>query len=167
MKYYLNLFIIFSIFGYIMELIFKLIFGLDTTNPLYGPWTPIYGFGSCVIIIVMRFIFNRIKAKRFIKIIIFTILTTLILTSIEFIGGTIMEKFTGKIAWDYSNLKFHIGKYISLEVSFIWMIMSLLLVYIVKPLLDKVIKKIPSIITYLVSFIIFIDLLYAVIFPHI
>ena len=54
-------------------------------------------------------------------------------------------------------MKFNFGHYISLEISLIWGVMSLVIIYVVKPVLDKLIKKIPSIVTYLVLGIFIID----------
>ena len=148
-----------------METIVKLISGDNPANALYGPWIPIYGIGSCVIIFIMRLVFNRIKAKRFIKIILFFIISTLTLTLLEYTGGVLMEYFTGKVMWDYSNLKFHIGKYIALEISLVWGILSLVLIYLIKPKIDKLIIKIPKIITYFMFLIIIFDITISIFNP--
>ena len=77
--------------------------------------------------------------------------------------GNIVELLTGKTLWDYSKMELNIGKYISLEIALVWGIASLIIVYILKPVTDKLIKKIPSILTYLVSFIFLIDLIFSII----
>lgn len=158
MKYYINTFLIYSILGFVFETLMKLFFFPNMNNGfLYGPYIPIYGFGVCLIIAIMRFVFNRIKVKRFIKIILVFLISAFILTVLEFVGGYLIELITGKIFWDYSKLKFNIGPYIALEISFIWGIMSLVVIYLLKPITDKIIKKIPSIITYLVLICFIID----------
>ena len=54
-----------------METTIKLLFCPSMNNGiLYGPWIPIYGFGCCLIIVIMRFVFNRIKVNRFLKILL-------------------------------------------------------------------------------------------------
>ena len=123
---------------------------------LNGPWIPIYGIGSILIILVIK-ITNKINISNFIKNILLFVISFIILALIEFIGGHIIEGVTGKVYWDYSKLKFNIGNYISLEISTAWGIMSLVIKYILKPFTDKISKKIPSIITYLVSIIFIID----------
>ncbi len=158
MKYYINTFLIYSILGFVFETLMKLFFFPNMNNGfLYGTYIPIYGFGVCLIIAIMRFVFNRIKVKRFIKIILVFLISAFILTALEFVGGYLIEFITGKIFWDYSKLKFNIGPYIALEISFIWGIMSLVVIYLLKPITDKIIKKIPSIITYLVLICFIID----------
>ena len=126
---------------------------------LYGPWVPIYGFGACIIIFIMRLIFNRFKLKRIYKIILLFLISSITLTILEFMGGHLIELLTNKIFWNYSKLKFNIGHYIALEISLVWGIMSLVITYIIKPIIDKLLKKIPSSITYLVLLIFMIDLL--------
>lgn len=159
MKYYLNTFFIYSILGFIWETIIKYIFFPHMHNGfLYGPWIPVYGFGACIIIFIMRLIFNRFKLKRIYKIILLFLISSITLTILEFIGGHLIELLTNKIFWNYSKLKFNIGHYIALEISLIWGIMSLVITYIIKPIIDKLLKKIPSIITYLVLLIFIIDL---------
>ena len=146
-----------------METTLKYLFFKHMNNGfLYGPWIPIYGLGSCIIIFIMRLIFNRVKTTRIKKIIIFAIISTLSLTLLEFIGGHLIELITGKVFWDYSKMKYNIGHYISLEISFIWLIMSLTIIYIIKPNIDKIIKKIPSKLTYLVSLFYLIDIIFTI-----
>lgn len=159
MKYYLNTFFIYSILGFIWETLIKYIFFSHMNNGfLYGPWIPIYGFGACIIIFIMRLIFNRFKLKRIYKIILLFLISSITLTILEFMGGHLIELLTNKIFWNYSKLKFNIGHYTALEISLVWGIMSLVITYIIKPIIDKLLKKIPSIITYLVLFIFMIDL---------
>jgi uncharacterized membrane protein len=94
-KEYLNNFIIYSIFGYIIETLLKILFFPSMNNGfLYGPWIPIYGLGVCIIIFIMRLVFNRIKVKRFMKILLVFIISALILTLLELIGGHLIEFFT-------------------------------------------------------------------------
>ena len=159
MKYYINIFLVYSILGFIVEHIIKYLFAPKmNSGVLFGPWVPIYGFGCCLVIIIMRFVFNRIKTNRIIKIILVFLISMITLTTLEFIGGNLIELVTGKVFWDYSNQKYNFGHYISLEMALLWGVMSLVIVYILKPLFDKIIKKIPSGLTYLVLSLFIIDL---------
>lgn len=160
MKYYINIFLIFSIVGFIIETIMKYLFNPSMNNgSLHGPWIPIYGLGACLIVVIMRLVFNRFKVKRFTKIVLVFLISMITLSILELIGGYLIEFLTGKVFWDYSKLKFNIGHYIALEISLVWGIASLVLIYLIKPWLDKLIKKIPSLITYLVFFIFLVDLI--------
>ena len=80
-----------------------------------------------------------------------------VLTFIEWLGGIIIEKIFDKTLWNYKNYKYNLGKYITLEMSLIWGITSILLIYLIKPLIDKLIKHIPKILTIFLSFLFIID----------
>lgn len=158
MKYYINVFLIYSMVGYVMETLLKTFFFHNMNNGImHGPWIPVYGFGCCIIIIIMRFIFNRVKANRLSKVFLVFLLSTIILTALEWVGGVLIEAIFGKVFWSYDDLKYNFGHYIALEISLIWGIMSLVIIYIIKPWIDKVIKKIPSIVTYLAFILFMID----------
>ena len=159
-KYYIDNFLIYSILGFVIEKTLKFLFfhGMKGGN-LIGPWIPIYGIGTCIIIFLMRFTFNRIKVKRYIKILLLFIFSTIVLTLLEYLGGNLMEIISGKIAWDYSKMPLHLGKYICLEMSIVWGFSSLIVIYLIKPKVDKIIKKMPSIITYFTFSLFILDLL--------
>lgn len=151
---YLNIFFFYSIVGYLLESFFlkDYISGL-----LYLPWTPIYGLG----ILIAIYIYNQIK-KRFsliIELILHFILCAIILSVIEFIGGSLIELLFHKIYWNYDPLKYNFGKYISLESAFIWGIGSTLIVYLINPLIKKILIKIPKIWTKLLTVIFIIDII--------
>lgn len=140
-------------FGYIMECIFNFI---CKENPGSGilslPWTPIYGFGSVLILLAYNFIQKSIHLLGYQKAILLGFSMMIILTIIELIGGIFIEKVFHKVFWDYRKFKFNIGKYISLEVSLIWAFSSVIISYIVIPFLKPYILTIPEYIT--ITFII-------------
>ena len=156
--YYINVFLIYSMIGFIIETTLKtFVFKNMNNGIMYGPWIPVYGLGCVFIIIIMRFVFNRIKVNRWLKILLVFLLSMLILTLLEWLGGVLIELVFHKVFWDYSDLKFNLGHYIALEISLVWGIMSLVVIYVIKPLIDKLIKKIPSIFIYLVLIIFIVD----------
>ena len=162
MYYYLNNFLFFAILGFIYENILQLILTGDfTSNPFYGPWMPIYGFGVIIIIFLTILIFNNLKIKRWQKIIILFISVTALLTIIELVGGHLTEFIFHKSFWDYTDMKYNFGKYISLEVSLVWGTACLIFLYVVKPLTDKFIKKIPKFISIILLILIIIDFIFS------
>ena len=53
--YLLNCFFIYSILGFIIEGLFTLIVsGKFSSGILYGPWTPVYGFGAILTIVISK-----------------------------------------------------------------------------------------------------------------
>ena len=157
--YYINCFFIYSIIGFI----FENVVGIITNNNfnsgiLYGPITPIYGFGVILILIISKYLFLHLHMPRWKETIISFFILIIVLTGLEFLGGIVIEKIFGIVFWDYSDFKFNIGKYISLEISFLWGILSIFIIYIIHPLLDNFIRKIPRLITFIAIFIVIVDL---------
>ena len=158
MFYYLNNFLLFAILGFCSENVLHLILhGSFTSNPFHGPWMPIYGFGVVIMIFLTRLIFNNLKVKKWLKIVLLFLSTTILLTGLEFLGGHLCEFFFHKSFWDYTNMRFHFGKYISLEMSFVWGTASLIFLYLLKSLTDKFIEKIPKFVTIFLLFLVVLD----------
>lgn len=164
MFYYFNMFIIGAFLGFIFEFILKTwIFTSMNSSILYGPWLPVYGVGICLGVFIERLIFNRVKASKIVKIFIMFLLIVFFSTLIELLGGIFIEKTFGKVFWNYNKFKFNFGKYIALEISLIWGILSLFFLFVIKPKFDKMIKKIPRVVTTLVLSMMLIDFILALI----
>lgn len=160
--YYLNNFLLFSFFGFLFENIMHLITAGSLTNNLfYGPWMLIYGFGVIIMIFLTRLVFNRVKLNRPLKVIILFFSVTIILTVLELLGGYLTEFIFHKSFWDYTDLKFNFGKYIALEVSLGWGVACLIFLYIVKPLTDKFIERIPKFISIILLILIITDFVFS------
>lgn len=157
--YYINNFLLFSIFGHLLEsIIYLFLNNNEYSGILYGPWTPVYGFGIILIIIIYNLI-KKTKLTGIKKAISIFLISMILLTIIEFIGGISIEYFFHKKLWSYKDLKFHIGRYIALEISIIWGLCSILYIYLIKPITDKIIKRIPYYITICISVFFVIDLI--------
>lgn len=153
MFYYINMFFIGSFIGFVMETSIKYLFIPSLNNGLlYGPWIPVYGMGIVFAILIERFVFNRIKVNRWMKMFLTFILIVLLTTILEFLGGHLIEFLFHKTFWDYRKLKFNIGKYIALEISLLWGVLSMVFIYFIKPLIEKIINKIPRWISILACF---------------
>lgn len=142
--YYLNCFFIYSIFGHILE---SFVYSNGQSGILYGFWTPIYGIGCILIIGCYNSFLKDKRINKYLKALYIFLIGAVLLAFIEYIGGILIEKIFNVTFWDYSNLKFNIGKYTSLEMSFIWGLGSILLIYFIKPVVDKIIKKVPKFFT--------------------
>lgn len=160
MFYYFNNFILYSLVGFIYEVILKLIMnGKFSDNPFTGPWVPVYGFGIVLMIVLERFIFNRFKIPRVAKIVMLFLAAFIILTILELTGGMLTEAIFHKSFWDYSKFKLNYGKYICVEISAIWCVFTIVYLYLLKPFSDKIIKRIPKGITLVVLGLMVIDFL--------
>ena len=159
--YLINSFFIYSTLGYIMEITFAVISGANNpeSGVLYGPWTPIYGIASILIILISEKLFKKLHMKRWKETIIVFFLTIPILMLLEWLGGTLIEIIFGFSFWDYTDYKLNLGKYTCLEFGIIWGLMSIIFIYIIRPYIDKFIKKIPFWVTITISFLMLVDLI--------
>lgn len=159
--YYLNLFFFYSILGNIFERTIMHLMHKTYVSGFMGTiFTPVYGIG----ILVILFIHNKLKIKnKPLKIITEFILFTLALTLLELTGGILIEKILHKVFWNYNFLKYNIGPYISLEISLVWGVLSLLILYLVQPIFNKLEPYIPKLLTILISIFFIINLIISLI----
>ena len=123
----------------------------------FGWWTPIYGICVCIVIYLYKLVNKTFKLNKISKPIIVFLIGFIILSFMELISGILIEKLFRVTFWDYSNGPFSIFRYTSLKMSFIWGISSLLIIYIIKPILDKFIAKIPRPVSYVLITLFTID----------
>ncbi len=162
--YLLNCFFIYSILGFILEGTYTLITSNHfSSGILYGPWTPVYGFGAILTIIISQKIFKKMHKSRFTETLVTFIVLTIVLTLIEWLVGIIIEKLFHETLWNYKNFQFNIGKYISLEMALIWGLISIFIIYFIKPIIDKIEKKIPKSLTYILLILFIIDVIITII----
>lgn len=153
--YYINYFFIYAIIGHFIETFFVSGF---TSGILYGWWTPVYGFGVVLILLIGKWIDTfDLKGKKIWKIFITYLLCMIVLSAIECLGGYLIEWIFNQEFWNYESHRFHIGSYISLEMANAWGIAGITVLYLLKPMTDKIINKIPKWLTYLLLFLILMD----------
>jgi uncharacterized membrane protein len=125
---YLFLFITGSLMGWGIETVYRRYFGKARSwiNPgfLSGPYLPLYGSGICLLYIV-----SDLGIPLYIKIILFTIITT----SIEYLTGLFFLKYYKTRLWDYTNLKFNVQGLIAPLYSMFWTILSLVFYFLLYP----------------------------------
>lgn len=135
-KFYFFAFIIMSICGWIMELIYSSItmHRLNIPGFLYGPWCPIYGTGA---VIIMSMCDDKNILKKIGKIFIVT-------TTLEYMVSVLLEMIVGIKWWDYSNEFLNINGRVCLLYSVYWVVIGLVILKYIKPWLKKVYNKIKS-----------------------
>lgn len=155
--YYINYFFLYSIIGHAIESIIYL-FCSGHSGFLYGYWTPVYGIGIIIVLIIDKFL-KKFKLSRFKYLLLLFLISSILLTLIEYLGGILFKSLFNIVLWDYSNHKFNFGKFISLKMVIIWGISSLLFIVFLKGKSDKIVKKIPRIVSWILIILFFIDLL--------
>lgn len=121
-------FIIYSFFGYILEIIVCSLNYKKLVNRgfLFGPCCPIYGIGSLLILLtLLRYKYNIAL------VFIFGILIT---TTIEYYTSYILEKIFHNKWWDYSNRKDSINGRICIGNMIGFGIGAVAIIYIAQPL---------------------------------
>ena len=161
--YYIHCFFVYSILGYFFEMFGSYLFHTGyESGILYGFWTPVYGFGVVCIFLIWNFLMFKIKNK-FLRFFLLFIISSILLGILEMISGYFIELLFHQTFWDYSNMKYAIGKYTSIEICLIWGTLSVFLIGILKSIVDYFISFIPSYVSCIAVFLMFLDVFITVI----
>ena len=156
--YYINLIFLYSFLGFTLEsFYYKYVKANEHSSIFTGPYTLVYGFGMLFCLLI----YNILPSTNiFIYYILFTIITSLT----EFIGGNIIYLTLHIDKWDYSNNKYHFGKYICLRNCLIWGLLSTIICLYVHPFLNtNILLTIPKHTTIIILIIFIIDLMHLII----
>ena len=159
--YTINFIFIYSFLGFVLESTYYKITNSNTHSSIFlGPYTLVYGFGMYFSFLIYKIInLPNNVFSYFIYYIIFCIITTLI----EFIGGNLIHLFLNIDKWNYSNNKYHFGKYICLKNSLIWGTLVLIILLYFHPYINShIITTIPKSFTIMLLIIFILDLLYLI-----
>ena len=124
---YFLLFITYAFFGWLMEVICKLIQEKRFINRgfLIGPYCPIYGWGALAITILLKKYLDDPIALFFMSVIICSV--------IEYLTSYILEKKYHARWWDYSNKKYNINGRICLETLIPFGLLGMIISYFTNP----------------------------------
>lgn len=146
-KYYLY-FMMYAIFGWCYEVFLEVVvykWGFTNRGVLFGPYCPVYGFGSLLFIFTA---YKLIKDKPFKKKLIYLplifIICTLSATLLELFTSYLCELFIGSWPWQtyatsYPGTNFQ-GR-IALSPSIRFGLGGLLFLYILQPIFEKLLNK--------------------------
>lgn len=124
-------------------------------NPgfMFGPYLPIYGFGTIILYQISEIILSRINVPILIKILIVIGVFFLSLTLLEFLTGIFFLKKFNLRLWNYSDRRFNFKGVICLPFSIYWTIIGVTYYYLLHPLfLSLVSFSLGSLITKLFLF---------------
>jgi uncharacterized protein len=112
-------FIIFSIFGWIIESIYRSVNNRRFVNPgfLKGPYLPIYGFGALLILAGHTLLISHPLPAR----VLFYFIG---LTGMEYAAGVALEKIFYIRLWDYSDQRFNLGRHVCLRFAVYWTLLA-------------------------------------------
>ena len=163
-KLYFWYFICFSFIGWFYEVLYYFIAKGKFINSgtMVGPWLPIYGWGGIIVYFISRKFKNN-PVKVF-------CLSFILCGVIEYATSFYLEKVYGLKWWDYSDFMFNLNGRICLLGLLAFAFLSVIVMYFVLPLLekvyDKVNTKVMSAILYILLSIFIIDFIYSTIKPN-
>lgn len=132
------LFFTFSFIGWLWEVSLHLLKDGVFVNRgvLFGPWLPIYGAGSILVIILLKpFRDNRLL----------TFLLSIVLCGVvEYVSSWYLQVSHGMKWWDYSGYFLNINGRICAESLLTFGLGCYAIIYIVAPLFDNLFDKIPK-----------------------
>ena len=160
--YYINFIFLYSFLGFTLENVYFKYHNINAHSSIFiGPYTLVYGFGM----LLSFLIYNYLKLPiNILSIIIYYIIFTISTSLIEFIGGNIIHLLLHIDKWDYSNYKYHFGKYLCLNNSLIWGLLVLFTIFFIHPYLNtNILLTIPNNITIIIIIIFILDLIHLII----
>lgn len=125
------LFIIYSFFGWCMEMVVCYLSTKKWVNRgfLIGPVCPIYGCGCLLIILLLN--------KYLDDPIVLFVMAMLLCSFLEYFTSYIMEKIFKARWWDYSHKKYNINGRICLDNIVAFGVLGLLMMYLINPFVLK------------------------------
>ena len=163
--YYVGLFFMLSIFGWLWEG-FLYLFKDDVyvnRGFLTGPWLPSYGMGG----IMLELLFHRWRDRP-----VLTFVSSMLLcTLLEYLTGWYLELTWGVKWWDYSDMPWNLHGRICLVSSLLFGVGGTLLVWVISPRFYSLYRRVPAKVRValgLLAIAIFVaDAAYSAMVPHV
>lgn len=147
---YFLAFILYSFVGWSIEVMLTYSRSKRFVNRgfLLGPYCPIYGFGCLLIIFLL---------KRYTdNILVLFILAMVICMALEYLTSFLMELVFKARWWDYSDRKYNINGRVCLEYAVFFGLGGSLIMYIVHPLVLRIVGGLNNFLLLIVGMILFI-----------
>lgn len=163
--------LIFSMIGYVVEMITCAIIDKKWTNRGFfcGPIIPIYGFG-CLFLSWLLSPFKSYFAYLPFNILLISFLGMLITTTLEYLTAYFLEKIFHNKWWNYEKEKFNLHGRICLKNAILFAIASPIVVYILDPVVTRVLLELHDSILVMMGtilfFITFLDVVYSCIVAY-
>lgn len=153
-----------SFIGWIWEVFYNILETGSFANRgiLFGPWLPIYGTGSILMLIVLK----KFRDK---PLMLFTSII-LLCGVLEYFTSFLLEKMFGQLWWDYRNAFLNINGRVCLEGLLFFAVGGLLIIYFIAPLLDEIFKtfnnRFKKIVCVILISLFSIDVIHGLFFPN-
>lgn len=136
--YYVLLFFLVSLFGWLWEVALYLVREHKFVNRgiMIGPWLPIYGAGA----LFLYFVLNRWKKK---PLLVFAV-SSILCSVLEYVSGYFLEKMWGVKWWDYSEMFMNLDGRICLMSCLMFGVGGIFLIFFLIPIYTALYNKIPE-----------------------
>lgn len=147
---FLIYFTVYSVIGWIYEVVLETFiyrWGFTNRGVLFGPYCPIYGVGALLFLLtVNRLIVKKNNIDRIKLIPITFIICMIIATLVELVASYVLEYFTGGWPWQtYADYAINFQGRIALSTSIRFGIGGVIILYIIQPLLEKIVSRLRNI----------------------
>lgn len=134
------LFAVGALCGWVLELFFRRFNSKKWINPgfLHGPYLPLYGFGLALLYLIARIPFDGISAV-WLRYVVLLAIICVVMTGIEYVSGLIFIKGMGIKLWDYSDRFGNIQGIICPLFSFFWTLIGGMYVFLLDPLVYRMV----------------------------
>lgn len=138
MYYFILNFFIYGFLGWCTEVAFAAFKEKRFVNRgfLNGPICPVYGFGVGIVVSLLEPFASNL--------IVLYLVSTVVVTVLEWVTGFLLEKIFHSRWWDYSNMPLNLNGYVCLLFSLVWGVACVFIVKVFHPLVVTVIHFIPQ-----------------------
>lgn len=146
---YFLYFMFYSFLGWCYEVFLEVIvynWGFSNRGVLFGPYCVVYGFGALILMISLNWLKHKKIRVRKVNItpgLVFVGIV-MITTIVELAASYIMEFTRGEWMWDYTRFSFNFQGRIALNPSIRFGIGGMVILYLLQPLFEKGVKKLPD-----------------------
>ena len=154
------MFIFFAFLGWCWEVSLHLVNEGTFVNrgALHGPWLPIYGTGGVIIILAL----SKLRTKPVIEFVAAIVLSGIV----EYFTSLAMESAHGMRWWDYTGYYLNLDGRICAEGLITFGIIGMLVVYLVAPIMDSLLSKVPTKVLVPVVTVLLVAFLGDVVYSH-
>lgn len=132
-----NWFFIYSFFGWLWETCFVSAKKGEIVNRgfINGPFCTIYGFGALAVYLILKPVSEEVILLFFGGVVV--------ATALEYVTAVLMESIFHTSWWDYSDKKYNFQGRICLGASLGWGFFTVILFYILQPVVDRIVALYP------------------------
>ena len=139
-------FTFYSVIGWCYEVFLEVVvyrWGFTNRGVLFGPYTPVYGFGALAfLLLVYPIIHNKKGGKKLAFLPVVFLLCMLIATAIELGTSYILEAIMGSWPWQtYADYAINFQARIALSPSIRFGLGGVLFLYVLQPIFEKICEK--------------------------